>query len=183
MGQDVLRRRAMTARPTHKIDRMMWRLLAIAACVALLAPLPARGSEKRMIKARVSGPFEVKLEQLAPEAGLAAAGIGRMSIDKTFHGELEGHSVGEMMATQSPDKSSGGYVALERVTATLQGRRGTFALQHSATMDRGKRTLNISVVPGSGTDGLGGITGTLGIDIAADGKHTYVFEYTLPEAP
>jgi hypothetical protein len=136
-----------------------------------------------MVKARVSGPFDVKVEPLPPEAGLSAAGIGRMSINKTFHGDLEGHSVGQMLATQSPDKSSGGYVALERVTATLQGRRGTFALQHFGTMDSGKPTLNILVVPSSGTDGLSGISGTLAIDIAADGKHTYVFECTLPEAP
>jgi hypothetical protein len=150
--------------------------------VALLALAPARGSEKKMIKERVSGPFDVKLEPLAAEAGLAGAGIGRMSIDKTFHGDLEGHSIGQMLATQSPDRSSGGYVALERVSATLRGRRGTFALQHSATMDHGKPTLNILVVPGSGTDGLRDITGTLAINIA-DGKHSYVFDYTLPETP
>jgi hypothetical protein len=126
-----------------------------------------------------SGTFEVKMTPLPPEENVGDPTVGRMSLDKRFHGDLEGTSKGQMLAVRSAVDGSAGYVAMERVTGTLAGRTGTFALQHSGTMNRGAPTLLISVVPDSGTGGLVGIAGTLDI-IIADGKHSYAFEYTLP---
>lgn len=129
---------------------------------------------------RASGPFEVKITPQKPDNEVAqAANLARMSIDKQFHGDLEGTSKGEMIATQSEAKGSGGYVALERVTGTLHGRKGSFVLQHSATMNRNVPSLSITVVPDSGTDELVGLSGTMNIIIAAGGKHSYEFDYTL----
>ncbi len=108
--------------------------------------------------------------------------LGRMSIDKTFSGDLQGTSKGEMLTAGSPAKGSAGYVAIEQVDATLHGRRGTFALQHSATMNRGAQQLAISVVPDSATGELAGLCGSLAIDIV-DGKHFYTFDYTMAESP
>lgn len=126
------------------------------------------------------GTFEVKMNPQAPEEGVGDATIGRMSLDKQFHGDLEGTSRGQMLAVQGGVQGSAGYVAMERVTGTLQGRTGTFALQHSGTMDRGAPTLSITVVPDSGTDGLAGIAGSMTIDIS-EGKHAYELAYTLPD--
>ena len=87
-----------------------------------------------------------------------------------------------MLAFSSEVKGSAGYVALEKVDGTLDGRKGTFVLQHNATMDRGAPMLNIIVVPDSGTGELTGLSGKMNIDIAAGGKHSYIFDYTLPAA-
>src|SRR4051794_11990584 len=95
-----------------------------------------------------SGPFDVKL---APQTDAGSeSGIARMTIDKQFHGDLEATSVGQMLSAMGSVKGSAGYVAIEKVTGTLQGRKGSFVLQHNATMDRGKPELNIIVVPDSG---------------------------------
>lgn len=119
------------------------------------------------------GPFEVKL---APQP--TDAPIGRMSIDKQFRGDLEATTKGEMLAVRG-EQGSAGYVAMEKVTGTLKGKKGTFVLQHSSTMNRGAPTQNITVVPDSGTDQLVGLAGRMMIVI--EGKaHSYDFEYTLP---
>jgi hypothetical protein len=130
----------------------------------------------------VSGSFEVKIDPQNPDnAAARESGLGRMSIDKQFHGDLEAASKGEMLSFMNRDAGSGGYVALEHVTGTLSGRSGSFVLEHNATMDRGAPMLNIIVVPGSGTGDLAGIAGTMKIRIES-GKHFYDFDYTLPEA-
>jgi len=129
---------------------------------------------------RASGTFEVKLNPLAPYETAEGAGLGRMSIDKQFHGDLEGTSKGEMLTAGTSVKGSAGYVAIERVSGTLHGRAGTFVLQHNGTMNRGAPELSITVVPDSGTDQLAGLAGKMTIDIAG-GKHSYDFEYTLAE--
>lgn len=126
-----------------------------------------------------TGPFEVKLNPLPAYENSEGSLLGHMSIDKQFHGDLEATSKGEMLSAGTSVKGSAGYVAIERVSGTLNGRRGTFVLQHSATMTRGTPQLIITVVPDSGTDQLVGLTGTMTINIA-DGKHSYNFEYTLP---
>lgn len=126
---------------------------------------------------RASGTFEVKL---APQsAAFEESAIGRMSLDKQFHGDLEATSKGEMLAVQTNVKGSAGYVALERVSGTLAGRTGTFVLQHSGTMNRGAAHLDLNVVPDSGTAELEGLTGRMSIDIR-EGQHFYTFEYALP---
>ena len=125
-----------------------------------------------------SGIFEVKLTPQAPDDPSADPTLGRLLIDKQFHGDLEAVSQGQMLTAGTAVQGSAGYVAIERVKGTLQGRNGTFALQHTGTMTRGVPQLSISVVPDSGTDQLAGLAGTMTINVA-DGKHSYDFEYML----
>jgi hypothetical protein len=120
-----------------------------------------------------TGTFEVKLTPQTDDPM-----VGRMTIDKQFHGDLEGTSKGQMLAMQGDVKGSAGYVAMERVTGTLAGRSGSFALQHTGSMNRGATELSVTVVPDSGTAGLAGLHGRMNI-IRAEGKHSYEFEYTL----
>lgn len=127
---------------------------------------------------RANGAFEVKLTPQAADDGTAPAGIGRMDIDKQFHGDLEATSRGVMLAARTGIPNSAGYVALERVSGTLGGRIGSFMLQHSGTMNRGAPQLVVTVIPDSGTEGLTGLTGAMMI-IIAGGKHSYEFDYTL----
>ncbi|MBP6597523.1 MAG: DUF3224 domain-containing protein [Arenimonas sp.] len=128
----------------------------------------------------VAGAFDVKLApQPADERELGAA-IGRMSLDKQFHGPLQAHSQGQMLAFRSAVEGSAGYVAMELVSGTLEGRSGSFVLQHSGTRDRGAMSLDLQVVADSGTGELTGLRGRMGIDIT-DGRHYYRFNYRLPE--
>ena len=127
---------------------------------------------------RARGPFEVKLAPLTPYENGEGSPLGRLSIDKQFHGDLEATSKGEMLSAGGQVKGSAGYVAIERVRGTLHGRSGSFVLQHSGRMTRGAPELTITVVPDSGTEALTGLAGTMAIIIEA-GTHTYDFEYTL----
>lgn len=127
------------------------------------------------------GSFEVKVVPQGEPEKTDGATLGRMSIDKQFHGDLEGTSKGEMLSAMSNVKGSAGYVAMERVTGTLKGHSGSFVLQHNATMRRGKPELNIIVVPDSGTGQLTGLSGSMKINIV-EGKHSYEFDYTLTES-
>ncbi len=117
--------------------------------------------KEAVVKTHASGTFEVKL---TPQPGEGAA-VGRMSIDKQFHGDLEGTSKGEMLTGMTAVKGSAGYVAIEQVTGTLKGRSGTFLLQHTGTMTRGAPELTVTVVPDSGTGELSGLAGRLTIQI------------------
>ena len=130
---------------------------------------------------RATGTFDVKM---TPQTMSDAAGatLGRMSLEKQFHGDLEGTSTGEMLTAGTSVQGSAGYVAMEHVSGALHGRNGSFSLQHVGTMTRGVPSLRITVVPDSGTDQLRGLEGTFTIKIA-DGKHFYEFEYTLGETP
>jgi hypothetical protein len=127
------------------------------------------------------GTFEVKVTPLAAEENVGDPTIGRLSLDKTFSGDLSGTSKGQMLGVGTDVKGSGGYVAAERVHATLEGKKGTFALQHTGTMQGGKFDLNVLVVPDSGTGELAGITGKMKI-IIENGKHLYEFEYSFVKA-
>jgi hypothetical protein len=129
-----------------------------------------------------SGTFEVKLVPQPPEDKAEGSTLARMSIDKQFHGDIEATSKGQMLTAGTEVKGSAGYVAIERITGTLQGRTGSFVLQHSGTLTRGAPQQSITVVPDSGTGQLAGLTGKMTINIA-DGKHSFEFDYTLPEAP
>ena len=125
---------------------------------------------------RASGEFDVKL---TPQNESADMPVGRMMLDKKFHGELEGTSKGQMlMASSDSVPGSAGYVAIEKVTGKLNGRQGSFYLQHSGIMTRGAGELTITVIPDTATDELAGLTGRMNI-IIADGKHSYEFEYEL----
>lgn len=130
---------------------------------------------------RASGTFEVRLSpQVDGEEGGAC--VGRMLIDKRFAGDLEATSKGQMLAVRTPTDGSAGYVAMELVTGRLQGREGTFVLQHTGTMTRGEQQLSITVVPDSGAGELRGLAGRMELDFSGGG-HSYRFDYTLGEAP
>ena len=156
-------------------------ILFIFLCaLTTLAQVAAGSPKEKTVTSHAKGPFDVKLAPLdSPE--LPQGVLARMSIDKQFHGDLEATSKGEMMTAATAVKNSAGYVAMEQVTGKLNGRSGSFILQHSATMNRGVPQLSVTVVPDSGTDQLVGLAGTMNI-IIADGKHSYDFEYTLPES-
>lgn len=124
-----------------------------------------------------SGTFEVRLSP-QPVAD-SESGLGRMSITKTFSGDLQGTSKGEMLAAGTAVKGSAGYVAMELVTGNLQGRSGSFILQHFGLMNRGAPQLTVSVVPDSGTGELTGMAGSLAIEII-DGRHLYTLDCVLP---
>ena len=129
---------------------------------------------------RATGSFDVKVVPQKPDTQVArAANLCRLTIDKRFHGDLEGISKGEMLALQTESKGSAGYVALERVTGKLKGRSGSFVLQHSATMNRGDCGREISVVPDSASGELRGLSGKMIITVAADGTHNYEFDFKL----
>lgn len=129
-----------------------------------------------------TGTFDVNLVPLQLDQSSESDMRGRMSINKTFHGDLEATSVGEMLTAMTATKGSAAYAAIERVTGTLANRRGSFALQHTGIMHRGTPDLRVTIVPDSGTDDLNGIAGTLAITIT-DGTHHYDLAYTLPDAP
>lgn len=124
---------------------------------------------------RATGTFEVNL---TPEATGAGDPIGRMSLEKSLHGDLEAVSKGEMLTAMTSVRGSAGYVALEHVTGTLHGRAGSFVLQHSGTMSGAGQHLVITVVPDSGTGQLAGLAGSMEI-VIEDGQHSYGFEYEI----
>lgn len=128
------------------------------------------------MESEATGTFDVKLAPI----GSGDGPISSMSIDKTFHGDLQGTSVGRMLAFRSGVEGSAGYVAMERVTADLDGRQGSFTLQHTGLMDKGAPSLAVVVVPDSATDELAGLTGTMNI-VVTPGRHDYQFRYTLPD--
>ncbi|MBN3834895.1 DUF3224 domain-containing protein [Burkholderia sp. Ac-20344] len=129
-----------------------------------------------------NGPFEVKLNPEFLSTVAEQTGLGRMSLDKQYHGDLEAVSHGEMLAFRSSVPGSAGYVAMETVQGVLGGRHGSFVLQHSSTMTRGQPLQSITVVPDSGTGALLGLSGSMIIAID-NGRHSYRFDYTLPDAP
>ena len=130
---------------------------------------------------RATGTFEVELTPQPLADGEADAALGRLAIAKQFYGDLTGTSRGEMLSVKTHLPDSAGYVATEKVTGTLHGRRGTFVLQHSATVNRGEHQLTIAVVPDSGTGELAGLSGLMTILI--DAGHRYVLEYALKTTP
>lgn len=161
----------------------IWRA-AIAAGALTLSTFTGAAAEDRpptpketSMSATASGDFDVELQPLAPDEGWGE--FGRMSIDKRFRGDLDAASKGVMLAAQTAVKGSAGYVAFERVTGTLSGRRGSFILQHSGTMAPGVEELSVAVVPNSGTDALAGLAGSMEIEIDESG-HRYTLRYTLP---
>jgi hypothetical protein len=158
---------------------------------AIIVGIPTRGidqpteiqpprpvQKETSMTTHASGTFDVTVKPLAREDPSEDPSLGRMSIEKQFHGDFEGTGRGEMLTAGTAVKGSAGYVAIERVRGALRGRTGTFVLQHCGTMTRGAPDLTITVVPDSGTDQLEGLEGKLTIEIA-EGKHSYRLEYTL----
>jgi len=153
-------------------------LLASACAFAQSAAAPSAQKETVVTK-HASGPFDVKVTP-QPTSDKSETALGRYTLDKQYHGDLEATGTGEMLTAGTPVKGSGAYVAIEKVSGSLQGRSGSFVLQHTGTMTNNQPQLTVTVVPDSGTGQLAGISGKMTINMAA-GKHSYDFEYTLPE--
>ena len=128
------------------------------------------------------GTFVVQMKPQPGDGAQDGISLGQMSLDKRFEGDLVATGSGEMLTAITPVKGSAGYVAIERVSGSLNGRSGSFVLQHTGTMNRGGQQLSITIVPDSGTSELTGIGGVFKLEIK-DGKHFYVLDYSLPEQP
>jgi hypothetical protein len=155
----------------------MIRLIITALACALLSPLALAQPKEIAMTHHAHGAFTVNVQPLTPPP---AEGLARFSINKQIHGDLEATTKGEMFSGGDPKQGAAGYVAIEVVTGTLAGKHGSFALQHTATMDKGAFKMSVTVVPGSGTGEFKAIAGTFTIHIDK-GQHSYDFEYTLPE--
>ena len=164
-------------------------VLAAALASSVIGPQPAPQSAaaaaavvRSPAMSHAAGTFEVKITPVAPEpdapADAPADVHGRMKLAKTFHGDLEGTGVGEMLGVMAGQ--SGAYVAMERVTGVLNGRQGGFSMVHRGVMNAGSQELLITIVPGSGSGDLAGVSGVFHLTIA-DGEHRYVLDYSLPE--
>ncbi|MGK5048382.1 DUF3224 domain-containing protein [Janthinobacterium sp. GB4P2] len=130
----------------------------------------------------ITGAFDVKISPETLSDTAAQSGLGRLSLAKRYHGALDASAQGEMLSVRAAVAGSAGYVALERVEGILDGRHGSFYLQHSGSMMRGLPSLSVSVVPDTGTGQLQGLSGSLAIRIE-DGKHYYAFTYEIAETP
>jgi hypothetical protein len=128
---------------------------------------------------RATGSFEVSLEPLSNAEVSNDAMLGRLLLTKKFSGDLAASARGQMLSAGTATRGSAGYVAIDQVTGTLDGRKGSFMLQHSGSMQRGVPSLSIKVIPDSGTEELAGLTGTLSINVV-DGRHFYDFLYSFP---
>lgn len=133
------------------------------------------------MKQTITGAFDVTLVPHADDPGVSDPIIGRMALDKRFHGDLDATSRGMMLGVRTAVPGSAGYVAMERVVGTLDGKSGSFVLQHSSTMTRGEAAQSVTVVPDSGTDQLAGLCGAMTIE-NHQGKHSYRFEYWFEAA-
>ena len=127
--------------------------------------------------AEAQGHFDV---QIKPESTFAE-GVGRFSVTKTFHGDLQGTATGEMLAVRTPTPGSAGYVVIERVEGSLAGKTGNFLLQHYGILDRSQPEQKIAIIPDSGTGELAGIAGHM--SVAAAATHAYVLTYPLAMQP
>jgi hypothetical protein len=185
---------SMAAPTAGKIITEASRLCVVAAIVLAICwngpgafaqtPTTSRSQttakEERMKMLRAKGTFEVKVNpQKADNREAETAQVGRMSLDKKFSGELDAVSTGEMLFAGTEVEGSGGYVAIERVTGTLNGKHGSFVFQQLGTMKQNVPQMSVTVLPDSGTGELVGITGTMTITIV-EGKHFYEFAYALP---
>lgn len=128
---------------------------------------------------RATGTFDVTITPQASDLAPEGPNLGRMSLDKQYHGDLVAVAKGEMItAAGTAVKESAAYSAVERVSGSVHDKKGSFALQHTGVMTRGTPNLNITVVPDSGTGELAGLTGKM--DIIIEGKqHSYVFDYEI----
>jgi len=169
------------SRPEIAVKRRLAATLA-SMSLALVCQFTAQAqsltSKEALVTNHASGPFDVKVTPQDDKSEDPL--LARMTLDKQYHGDLDGTGKGQMLTAGTDVKGSGAYVAIEKVSGTLKGRTGTFVLQHSGTMTNNAPQLAITIVPDSGTGQLKGIAGKMTITIAAGGKHSYDFEYTLP---
>ena len=176
--------RSIVAKRTNWLNGISLAALGIltqfAISTATLAtddPVSRSTSSKDRYMEKITGEFDVKI--IPVETG--EPHLGMMLLDKVYRGSLQGTGKGRMLTGMTSVKVSAGYVAIERIEGELMGRRGSFIIQHSGTMSKGKQSLMIRVISDSGTDGLVGLEGEMQIRIV-DRVHFYDFEYSLPEA-
>jgi Protein of unknown function (DUF3224) len=156
--------------------RLRLRFILSAALFSLVLPHAIGQQKENSMTHHARGTFTVDVKPVAPAP---AEGISRFSIDKQIHGDLEATTKGEMFGAGDFKSGTAGYVAIEVVTGALAGKKGSFVLQHSATMDASGRRMSVTIVPGSGTGDLKGISGSFDIQIEK-GQHSYDLAYTLP---
>lgn len=159
----------------------IWLCLTLAFASFANARNHSQAQKGADVTTHATGTFAVKVAPLPFEDASADSNLGRMSLDKQFHGDLKASSKGQMLTAGTGVKGSAAYVAIERVSGTLNGRTGTFILQHNGTMNRGALKLVVTVVPDSGTGQLAGLSGTMTIKID-NGKHSYDFEYAIADS-
>lgn len=160
---------------------MKSRAILLAAALAATFTSAAGTGPSQGVSRTASGSFDVQAAPLDEKPFADGISLGRYSLAKQYHGDLDAEAEGEMLTATTPIETSAGYVAMERVDGTLDGRRGTFVLQHLGVMSQQEgQNLSITVVPDSGTGELTGLAGTLHVRITEEG-HFYDFEYTLPE--
>lgn len=164
----------------HQTIAMAGWALSLCLMFPAKALIEAQSASQKeaLVTSHAAGPFDVKM---IPQDDKSVDGLSRMLIDKQYHGDLEGTAKGQMLTGGISANKSGAYVAIEKFTGTLQGKSGSFVLHHTGIMTNGKGDLTVLVAPDSGTGQLAGIAGKMTINIAADGKHSYEFEYTLPK--
>jgi hypothetical protein len=154
------------------------RYLVVLLSVTLSMAFSSGAQNRKGMTTQAKGTFDVKVTPQPPDDA-AGGPFGRLFLDKQFHGDLDATSKGQMLASGAGTVgTSGAYVALEKVTGTLAGRRGSFVLQHNGTMSKGVASMLVTVVPDSGTEELAGLVGTMTIVIAG-GTHSYEFAFTL----
>lgn len=175
---DTLRHPSLRSRSLSEIAARHWLHQMLAIRVGFRESMRDEGIH--VVTKSIRGRFDVKMKPQPAQEEAAGAVIGRMLLDKRYHGALDAIGQGQMLAAHGSEKGSAGYVAIELVSGTLDGRAGSFVLQHTGIMDRGAPQLSIVVVPDSGTEALHGLIGRMDIVIAS-GEHTYVFDYSLPD--
>jgi hypothetical protein len=176
-GSDALCYNSNELEGTVKTLVIVLGLTLAGLAISVRADAGASESIQKEVTMTARGTFEVKMTP-QPQDDSAGGGFDRLFGYKQFQGQLDGTSKSQMLATMTKVEGSGAYVALELVTGKLNGRRGSFVLQHKGTMSKGVYNMNVTVVPDSGTEELTGIAGTMTITIEG-GKHSYSFEYTL----
>jgi hypothetical protein len=173
----------MIAHDFLQLRSAAWPILSLIVVAAISAPTAAQTSanmRRAPVMKTATGTFEVKMTPQGEPQASDGLTLGRFLNEKRFAGDLEGKSRGEMLTAMTSVENSAGYVLIERVEGTLEGRAGSFVLQHSSTVARGAQKQSIVVVPDSGTGSLAGLTGEMTVEVSL-GKHAYMFRYSLPE--
>lgn len=125
------------------------------------------------------GTFEVIMDKADPGfSGTGGVSIGKMHLRKTYNGDLEGESQGEMLTTMTKIPGSAGYIALEQFIGKLRDQKGGFVLQHWGVMSEKGERLVLEIVPGSGSGDLKGISGSMEI-IREGEEHIYRLQYEI----
>lgn len=118
-----------------------------------------------------SGSFDVSLTPQKEDQYAA----GRMLIEKTYSGDLKGSGQGQMLSKRT-DAGVAVYSAIEEFSGTLDGKSGGFTLFHNGYMSAESQSLEITIIEGSGSGELSGITGKLSIE-QSGGEHSYTLHY------